>query len=230
MRDLRARAVPNQGSPFDRVAFDANLIEAAGIWHLALDEQQREQLLDYIALLVRWNAVYNLTAVRDPREMLVLHVLDSLSIAPLVSLCGGQNLLDVGSGAGLPGIPLAIALPKLRVDLVDAVQKKASFLTHLKGALDLNNIHPHHSRVEALTLSVKPDLVVSRAFADIRKMLGSVAALVADRGAVLAMKGQVPETELADLPPGWRVDEVVPLIVPGLEAARCAVVLRRAPV
>ena len=222
----------DRGSPFDRAAFAADLIEAAGIWNLPLDENQREQLLNYIELLIRWNAVYNLTAVRDPREMLVLHVLDSLSIAPLVlrlfAHSGGQSLLDVGSGAGLPGVPLAIVFPYLRVDLVDAVQKKAAFLTHVKGALDLTNIYPHHARVEALTLNTKPDIVISRAFADIGKILASVAELVDQGGTVLAMKGQIRESELADLPPGWLVDEVVPLCVPGLDAARCAVVLRRA--
>lgn len=232
VRNPKPGTLPGEdASPLDRAAFNAELIEAAGRWHLALDEKQRGKLLHYICLLVRWNATYNLTAVRDPHEMLVLHLLDSLSIAPLVAALaahsGGTRLLDVGSGAGLPGIPLAIALPRLRVDLVDAVQKKVAFLTHVKGSLDLSNVHPHHQRVEALTLNERPNLVVSRAFSDIGKLLGTVSALLADEGVVLAMKGQVPESELLALPPGWRVDEVVPLAVPGLDAARCVVVLRR---
>ena len=195
---------------------------------LALDEHQQELLIQYLALLTQWNAVYNLTSVRNPLDMLGLHVLDSLSIADLVREYPASDVLDVGTGAGLPGVPLAIALPQSGFHLVDAVAKKISFLHQVKASLRLANINPRHSRIEALTLAKAPSIIVSRAYAEIYRMLASIDHL-ADRGTtVIAMKGIAPTEELAALPAAWRVLEVRTLEVPLVGAHRCAVVLTRA--
>lgn len=195
---------------------------------LALDPDQQEQLIRYLALLSRWNAVYNLTAVREPSDMLALHVLDSLSIADLVRRPGETKVLDVGTGAGLPGVPLAIALPRQFFHLVDAAAKKISFLQQVKVQLALANLHPQQVRVEALTLANKPDFIVSRAYADLPRMLRTIAHLVAPTTTVIAMKGIEPTDELARLPAAWEVVEVHILEVPFVAAQRCAVILRRA--
>lgn len=196
---------------------------------LSLPAYQQELLIQYVALLLRWNAVYNLTAVRDPHEMLALHLLDSLSIVELVANCEGLDVLDVGTGAGLPGIPLAITLPQHRLLLVDAVAKKISFLQQVKTSLKLSNIHPQHARIEALTLCKFPSVIVSRAYADLSHMVHSIDRLAEDSTTVIAMKGVNPGAEIVALPPSWKVVEVRDLHVPFLGAKRCAVVLRRAP-
>ncbi|MGI9026008.1 MAG: 16S rRNA (guanine(527)-N(7))-methyltransferase RsmG [Burkholderiaceae bacterium] len=199
-------------------------IDALG---LSLVVHQQELLVRYLALLAQWNAVYNLTSVRDPLDMLALHVLDSLAIVHLVRDCEGSEVLDVGSGAGLPGVPLAIALPQHRFQLVDAVGKKVSFLQQVKASLRLENVQAHHVRIEALTLAKIPSIIVSRAYAELSRMLGSIAHLANRSTTVIAMKGIVPAEELAALPASWRVLEVRTLHVPLVGAHRCAVVLRR---
>ena len=191
------------------------------------DARQRAALLGYLDLLARWNEVYNLTSVRRPADMLSVHVLDSLSILPLIDRCAPRMVLDVGSGAGLPGIPLAIMRPLLSIHSVDAVAKKIGFQRQAKATLDLVHFHPLHCRVEALTLPKTPDLIVSRAYADLTSMLASIARLVDDSTCVLAMKGARPDAELAAVTAPWRVDDVVALEVPFLGAQRCAVLLRR---
>ena len=195
---------------------------------MVLDENQQDHLIEYLALLVRWNAVYNLTAVRDPFDMLALHVLDSLSIVDLIRECKGLEVLDVGTGAGLPGIPLAIALPRHTVHMVDAVAKKISFLQQVKSLLELPNIGAAHVRIEALTLAKMPDIIVSRAYADLTRMVRSIAHLTDASTTVIAMKGVEPNAELAELPVSWKLVELRPLDVPFIGAHRCAVVLRRA--
>jgi len=195
---------------------------------LQLSGPQQVLLVDYLALLEKWNSVYNLTAVRDPRQMLPLHLMDSLAIVPLVRRLGLRRVLDVGAGAGLPGIPLAIAMPEVQVDMVDAVQKKVAFQSQVKAELKLPNIHSHHARVEALTLTEKPDGIVSRAFSDLAALVALAGHLLAPGGRILAMKGQLPERESAALPAQWRVVETVELHVPELEAQRCVLVLERA--
>lgn len=194
---------------------------------LSLAESQQELLLKYLALLAQWNAVYNLTSVRDPLDMLALHVLDSLAIVDLVREREGLDVLDVGTGAGLPGIPLAIALPGHRFQLIDAVAKKISFVQQGKASLNLTNIEARHSRIEALTLTKTPSIIVSRAYADLTRMLESIAHLADRSTTVIAMKGVVPTEELAALPASWRVLEVRTLHVPLVGAHRCAVVLGR---
>ena len=195
---------------------------------LGLDAHQQHLLIQYLALLTQWNAVYNLTSVRNPLDMLGLHILDSLSIAHLFREYDGADVLDVGTGAGLPGVPLAIALPRSGFHLVDAVAKKISFLRHVKASLTLANIHPRHSRIEALTLTKAPSIIVSRAYAQIYRMLASIDHLADRCTTVIAMKGIAPTEELAALPAAWRVLEVRILEVPLVGAHRCAVVLRRA--
>ena len=194
---------------------------------LPLADNQQDALMRYLAILVRWNAVYNLTSVRAPREMLALHLLDSLSIVDIVSNGDGTKVLDVGSGAGLPGIPLAIALPCHHFHLIDAVAKKVSFLLHAKTWMQLLNIRPQHIRVEALTLKEKPAFVVSRAYSDLARMVRSIDHLVDVSTTVIAMKGAIPNEEIAALPKDWQVVDLRKLDVPFVGAQRCAVVLRR---
>lgn len=194
---------------------------------LELSTVQQKSLLDYVALLVKWNGVYNLTAIRDPQEMVVMHLLDSLAIVPALNSLPVKNVLDVGTGAGLPGIPLAIARPDLTIDLVDTVQKKVAFLNQAKGALRLANVTTHHARVEALALNKNIDCIVSRAFTELSNFVTLTGHLLAEGGVLLAMKGVVPHEEIARLPAGWRVREIVNLPVPGLDAERCLVLIEK---
>lgn len=184
---------------------------------LVLDAGQQERLLAYLALLVKWNKAYNLTAVREPSEMVTKHLLDSLALLP--HLRGGR-LLDVGSGAGLPGIPLAIAAPQLDVTLLDANSKKTRFLLQAKGELGLYNLSVVHSRVEQYRPERLFDTVTARAFASLAELYQGTARLLAAGGCLLAMKGDYPEQELAALPHGAVVQDVIALTVPGLQARR----------
>lgn len=196
---------------------------------LALDERQIERLLAYLDLLLKWNRVYNLTALRDPADMLTHHVLDSLAlIAPLRAHAGGRalRLLDVGSGGGLPGVVIAIGCPGIDVTCVDAVGKKAAFVQQVAGALGLSNLHGRHGRVEAIAGPF--DVVTSRAFASLADFTAWSDGALAEGGVWLAMKGRRPDDEIAALPPAVTVFHVEPLTVPGLEAERCLVWLRRA--
>ncbi len=195
---------------------------------LPLTTDQRHKLLAYLGLLVKWNAVYNLTSVRDPHDMLAVHLLDALSIVSLIDRLAVNTAVDVGSGAGLPGIPLAIARPALTVHSIDAVAKKIGFQQHVKGALALTGFQPSHQRVEAFTLAEMPDLIVSRAYAELRLMVESIAHLAGPATTIIAMKGPDPADEIAALPAGWAVSDVAPLTVPFLGAERTAVILRRA--
>lgn len=189
---------------------------------LALSEAQERALTDYVRLLHKWNRVYNLTAVRDPRAMVFHHVLDSLSVLP--HLGGVRRLVDVGAGAGLPGIPLAIARPELHVVLTDSSHKKAAFMQQACLELGLARTTVICERVERIALPEKADAAISRAFADLREFLRLARHLVAPGGRLLAMKGVYPDEELAQLPPGVRW-QAVPLAVPGLTGKRHLVVM-----
>lgn len=202
---------------------------------LDLDEAQIGQLLDFLALLQKWNKVYNLTAVRDLQEMLTHHLLDSLAaVAPLrrhVAEQGGAlpvplRLLDVGSGGGLPGVVFAICCPGVDVSCVDTVAKKAAFIQQAAAALRLPNLHGIHARVE--TLSGPFDVVSCRAFASLPDFTSWSQEALAPGGVWLAMKGKHPADEIAALPSGVQVFHVEQLTVPGLGAERCIVWMRRA--
>lgn len=193
-------------------------IQAMG---LELQTEAPEKLLAYRDMLVKWNKTYNLTALRDPLQMLSHHLLDSLAILPWIT---GPNLLDVGSGAGLPGIPLAIARPDLQVTLVDAVQKKTSFQKQVAIELGLNNVHVHHTRIEEFQGSYA--IITSRAFAELADFVRLTHPLLAPGGHWLAMKGQQPDQELAALPEGIKLAALHPLAVPGVEGARHLVILQ----
>lgn len=195
---------------------------------LQLGETQVGQLLDYLGLIQKWNKVYNLTAVRDPAEMLTHHLLDSLAaVEPLRRQTGGQpvSLLDVGAGAGLPGVVFAICCPEVRVDCVDTVAKKAAFIQQVAVALKLPTLKGLHARVE--NLAGPYDIVCSRAFASLADFVNWSSASLAGEGVWLAMKGKHPTDEIAALPPGVEVFHVEQLQVPGLDADRCLVWMKR---
>ena len=228
---------PAPDADFDRRA----LREAADSLGLALDDAQRAQLLAYLALLRKWNAVYNLTAIRDPGAMLVQHLFDCLAIVPALRgspasgdaaaaqgpgadlLAPGAVVLDVGSGGGLPGVVLAICAPQARVWCVDTVGKKAAFLTQVRAELGLANLHAIHARVEQLQAPrdlPAPTLVVSRAFASLALFVSLTRHLIAPGGTWAAMKGQLPDDELEALPAGVRLSSAITLTVPRLDARR----------
>ena len=198
---------------------------------LALTEAQIQSLLGYLDWIIKWNRVYNLTAVRDPDEMLTHHLLDSLAVVrPLQAHLGDRGvaparLLDVGSGAGLPGVVLAITCPELDVTCVDTVAKKALFIQQVATALRLPNLHGVHARVE--TLSQPFDVITSRAFASLADFTQWSVGALAEQGVWLAMKGKQPVDEMKALPVGVEVFHVEPLAVPGLDAERCLVWMRR---
>lgn len=196
---------------------------------LGLDDGQVAQLLAYLDLIHRWNKVYNLTAVRDPRDMVPQHLLDSLSVVlPLQRqrpVGQGTKLLDVGAGAGLPGVVLAICCPELAVECVDAVAKKAAFIQQVAAQLRLPNLQGHHARVE--TLAGPYDVVCSRAFASLADFVSLTKNALAESGIWLAMKGKHPDAEIAALPSGVDVFHVEQLQVPSLDAERCIVWMRK---
>ena len=198
---------------------------------LGLGDAQLARLMEFLALLQKWNKVYNLTAVRDPEEMLTHHLLDSLAAAaPLrrhvaqAGLPAPVRLLDVGSGGGLPGVVFAICCPEVDVSCVDTVGKKAAFIQQAAVALKLPNLHGVHARVETLTTPF--DVVSCRAFASLVDFTHWSRSALAPHGVWLAMKGKHPEDELAVLPPEIDVFHVEQLQVPGLEAERCIVWMR----
>lgn len=195
---------------------------------ISLSATTRDGLLRYLALLARWNRVYNLSAIRDPEQMVTSHLLDSLAVLPVLRQAVSPSdsrpvsLIDVGAGAGLPGIPLALAWPALRITLAEPVGKKAAFLRQCSAELGLaQRVQVHAARVETLASSSLPaDLIICRAFASLRDYTRAIAHLVAPQTQVWAMKGRAPTEELADLPTEWRLADLQPIEVPGLEAQR----------
>jgi 16S rRNA (guanine527-N7)-methyltransferase len=201
-----------------------------GLGALGLDSGLATPLLDYLALLARWNATYNLTAIRDPREMVAKHLLDSLAMHPFVDgiAAAGGTLADLGTGPGLPGIPLAVAKPALQVTLVESNGKKVRFLREVVRKLGLGNVTVVESRIEAFDAPGRFDAITARALATLPLILELGGHLLRPGGVLLAMKGTVPEDEIAALPTGWRVRATHAMAVPGLDAERHLVVVAAA--
>jgi 16S rRNA (guanine527-N7)-methyltransferase len=195
-----------------------------GLEALNLSPALAEPLGAYLVLLLRWNRAYNLTALTDPRQVVTRHLLDSLAVLPWIH---GSRIADIGSGAGLPGIPLAIARPDWQIVLVDAVGKKTRFQRQAVLELGLAGVEAVHARVENYRPAEPFDTVISRAFAATREFVALAGHLVGPGGRLLAMKGRDPADELGDLPAPWRVEAVHALTVPGLSAARHLVELCR---
>lgn len=195
---------------------------------LELPANMQSRLLAYVALLRKWNRTYNLTAIRDESEMLTQHLLDSLSLLPVLpeSALAGRRWADVGSGAGLPGIPLAIARPDLDMTLIETVEKKSAFQRQAKIELGLPNIQVVNGRVEHVPGGLFA-AVVSRAFAELASFIDRAGHLLAPGGRLYAMKGLVPHDEMQCLPPGWTVADCLRLSVPGLDAERHLIVLEK---
>ena len=210
--------------------FEAGLRSGAQTLGLVLSNEQFQRLLDYTALIQKWNKVYNLTALRDPSDMLTHHLLDSLTaIAPLSRHTQGQptRVLDVGSGGGLPGVVLAICMPELNVSCVDTVAKKAAFVQQVAVSLKLPNLRGIHARVESLTDPYR--VICSRAFASLPDFVTWSRSALAEGGVWMAMKGKHPQDEIDALPADVKVFHVEPLTVPGLDVERCMVWMRPEP-
>ncbi|EIZ92327.1 16S rRNA methyltransferase GidB [Salmonella enterica subsp. enterica serovar Newport str. CVM 21539] len=198
----------------------SRLLANAGI---SLTDHQKTLLVAYVDMLHKWNKAYNLTSVRDPNEMLVRHILDSIVVAPYLQ---GQRFIDVGTGPGLPGIPLAIVLPDAHFTLLDSLGKRVRFLRQVQHELKLENITPVQSRVEAYLSEPPFDGVISRAFASLNDMVSWCHHLPGEKGRFYALKGQLPGDEIASLPDNFSVESVEKLRVPQLEGERHLVIIK----
>ena len=207
----------------------ATLEEGIAALGLDLPTQAQEKLLAFARLLIKWNKVYNLTAIRDEAQVVTHHLLDSLSVLP--QLAGIKRLVDVGSGGGLPGVVLAICRPELQVDSVETVQKKATFQNQARIELKLANFRAHHARIEnwqpAYFAEQPVDGIVSRAFADLADFVNLSAHLAGPETRILAMKGVYPADEIARIPAGFALERSTPLTVPGLDAERHLIIVKR---
>ncbi|TWD36727.1 16S rRNA (guanine(527)-N(7))-methyltransferase RsmG [Pantoea sp. SJZ147] len=196
-----------------------SLLQAANI---SLSDQQKQQLVAYVGLLDKWNKAYNLTSVRDPQQMLIRHILDSIVVAPHLE---GARFIDVGTGPGLPGIPLAIVMPDAHFTLLDSLGKRVRFLRQVQHELGLTNIEPVQSRVEAFPSEPPFDGVISRAFASLEDMVNWCHHLPAKNGRFYALKGVRPDDEITSLPAGYSLDRVISLQVPQLDGERHLVII-----
>lgn len=191
---------------------------------LTVTQQQQQQLIRYVLLMHKWNKVYNLTSVRDPKHMVIKHIVDSIVVAPFLDK---THYIDVGTGPGLPGIPLAIMCPDKQFILLDSLGKRVRFMKQVAYDLKIDNIQPVQSRVEDFVPSVNIDGVLSRAFASLKDMLHWCQHLVDSHGVFLALKGQLPIDELDKLPVGFKLQESIKLDVPGLEGERHIVKIKK---
>ncbi len=214
---------------FDQDALRGKLREGANALNLDIPGSVLEKLLDYLALLNKWNAVYNLTAVRDPQQMLTQHLLDCMAALPAFD--SAMRVLDVGAGGGLPGMVIAIwaqnAAPQMRIEMIDTVHKKTAFLTQVKAELGLTNVIVHTGRVEQLQVKEKFDVITSRAFAELSDFIRWSGHLLQTGGRVIALKGQAQQTEKESVPEGWCIIDKQALHVPGLQAERHLVHIAR---
>ena len=206
---------------------DADLAAGIATLGVSLNDAQRAKLAAYLALLAKWNKTYNLTAIREPSRMVTHHLLDALAVVPHLPTISGTRILDVGSGGGVPGIPLAIARPDAHVSMIDSNHKKAAFLTQAAIELRLSNVESHAIRVEDYAPAKPFDIVISRAFSDLAAFATAAAPHVAPHGRMFAMKGVHPVEELASLPSAFVVLAATALAVPGLDAARHLIVMER---
>ncbi|MCC2960057.1 16S rRNA (guanine(527)-N(7))-methyltransferase RsmG [Massilia sp. IC2-278] len=209
---------------FDREKLTAVLNDGIDAMDLPLWAAQREQLMDYLALMAKWNGVYNLTSLRDPMQMVTHHLLDSL--AAVSAFEGVKNVLDVGAGGGLPGIVLAIARPDMQVSLIDTVHKKTAFLTQVKAELGLKNVTVYTMKVQDLKAGPF-DVITSRAFADLSDFVNWSGHLLQEGGRFIALKGTAPADEQERLPGEWKVRELRPIKVPKVEAERHLVFIEK---
>ena len=213
----------------DHLLLREQLVQGAHELALELPEPQITNLLDYLSLLAKWNSVYNLTAVRDPAQMLTQHVLDCLTALP--AFVNASRVMDVGSGGGLPGVVLAIwaqhAQPRMQVHMIDTVHKKTAFLTQAKAELGLTNMVVHTGRVEQFADEKKFDVITSRAFAELKDFVEWSGHLLSDGGKMIALKGQAQVSELNGLPAGWEITKLERIQVPGLVAERHLVHIAR---
>jgi 16S rRNA (guanine527-N7)-methyltransferase len=203
----------------ERLAGDA---ESLGV---SLSREDAVRLMRLLDELARWNRSYNLTAIKTPAAMMTHHLLDSLAVSPSLS---GTRIADVGTGAGFPGLPLAVVNPARQFTLIDSVAKKLRFVARAVELLGLENVTPLHERVESVRVDTPFDTVVARAFAPLPKLLTAVTRICGPHTRLLAMKGRLPRAELEALPAGWQVVQSRQLLIPGLDAERCLIALRRA--
>ncbi|MES2604505.1 MAG: 16S rRNA (guanine(527)-N(7))-methyltransferase RsmG [Pseudomonadota bacterium] len=207
-----------------KVSLQRQLAVAIGELKLVVTEQQQTQLLDYLAQLHKWNKAYNLSGLHDLQEMFTLHIIDSLTLLPFVN---GDSVADVGTGAGLPGMVLAICKPTTEFFLIDSNSKKTRFIFQTANSIGLRNVHAVHARAQDYAITPQVAIVTSRAFASLRNFIESSQHLLSASGSLLAMKGQFPEAELADLPAGFKLFASHSLHVPGTNVTRHLLDIRR---
>ena len=210
---------------FDEAVLAKVLGEGVAEMKLVVTPEQQAKLMGYLHLMHKWNAVYNLTSLRDPMQMVTHHLLDSLAAVP--AFAGARNVLDVGAGGGLPGIVLAIMRPDMRVSMIDTVHKKTAFLTQVKAELALTNVTVHTMKVQDLVVVDKFDVITSRAFADLSDFVNWSGHLLQEGGKFIALKGVAPSEERERLPQDWKVADLQPLQVPKLGAERHLVFIER---
>lgn len=210
---------------FDRAALAQVLADGIKEMHLDVTAAQQDKLLDYLALMNKWNSVYNLTSLRDPMQMVTHHLLDSLAAVP--AFAGARNVLDVGAGGGLPGVVLAICRPDMKLSMIDTVHKKTAFLKQVKAELELANVTVHTMKVQELEVSDKFDVITSRAFADLTDFLNWSGHLLAEGGKFIALKGTAPAEEQERIPAEWKISGLQPLQVPRLGAERHLIFVER---
>lgn len=210
---------------FDHAALAKVLAEGIADMKLDVSAEQQTKLMGYLQLMHKWNAVYNLTSLRDPMQMVTHHLLDSLAAVP--AFANARNVLDVGAGGGLPGTVLAITRPDMKVAMIDTVHKKTAFLTQVKAELGLTNVTVHTMKVQDLQVEEKFDVITSRAFADLSDFVNWSGHLLAEGGKFIALKGVAPSEERERLPQEWKVSDLQPLQVPRLGAERHLVFIER---
>lgn len=207
-----------------RIEFKNRISAVASEIGIHISESQNELLIQYLELLIKWNKAYNLTAIRDPKEMFIKHIVDSLSIAPFIS---GKNILDVGTGPGLPGIPMAILFPEKKFSLLDSNGKKTRFLIQARLSLKLTNVEVFNVRVENLLVDELFDQIMSRAFTALDNMVNLCKHLLSTKGQFLAMKGLIPESEISMLPKDYKITQITALTVPGCADQRHLITIEK---